>query len=60
MGKSGPKIISVDRIDGGIQIAFSDGREAFYVQELLYSIIDQASESTISIKQKEEEQAEEE
>lgn len=60
MEKSEPTIVSAERIDGGLQIVFSNGREAFYVQELLYSIIDQASNSAISIEQREEQQAAEE
>ena len=49
-----PRLVSADRFDGYIIVAFDDGRCAVYSSELLYSVLPQAQE----IQESPEEQAE--
>ena len=37
-----PRLVSVERLDGGAVIAFADGRVAYYSAFLLHAVIDQA------------------
>jgi hypothetical protein len=43
-----PRIADVQRMNGGIFISFSDGRNVFYSADLLYTIIPQAREVNVS------------
>jgi hypothetical protein len=38
-----PQVVEIERLGGGVLIAFSTGEAAHYPAELLHSIIDQAS-----------------
>jgi hypothetical protein len=39
---TGPRIISVDRMDNGAVVSFNDGKTAFYPAALLYAVLPQA------------------
>lgn len=41
-----PKIISADRLEGGVIVSFEDGRCAIYSAALMYATLSQAREVT--------------